>query len=131
MPGSSQQGGSIQQDVAFAEGIKPRKTVEQRGLARAVGADQSHDPALFDGEGNLVERDNATEAYRGVRNVQHNGTRDRRGGSVCSTGASNHGTNRVRSIADVRPCRTDGLPIAVETRSPGRLTEPSLSSFIR
>ena len=50
--------------------VEPADDVEQRGLAGAVRADEGADLALLDGEGQPVERDDATEAHADVLDLE-------------------------------------------------------------
>jgi hypothetical protein len=61
---------AVQADIPARRPIKPAQAVEQRGLAGAVRADQSHDPTLGDRERNRIERNNAAEAHRHVLDLQ-------------------------------------------------------------
>ena len=59
---------AFHQDVAGRRLIEPREAVEERGLAGAVGADQSEDLALVHVKGHAVERDDAAEHDADVAN---------------------------------------------------------------
>ncbi|MHC2783736.1 hypothetical protein ACVMBZ_002950 [Bradyrhizobium liaoningense] len=59
---------AVHQDVAGRRLIQPRKAIEERGLAGAVGADQAEDLALVHVEGHAVERDDAAEHDADVAN---------------------------------------------------------------
>ena len=47
--------------IALAVG-KPEHSLEQSGLARAVRADQTHDPAFFDVEADVVDSTHFAES---------------------------------------------------------------------
>jgi hypothetical protein len=61
---------AVQADVPAGLPVEPAQAIEQGSLARAVGADQSHDPALGHRESHRIERDNAAEAHGHVLDFQ-------------------------------------------------------------
>ena len=61
---------ALEQDVAAVGHVQTRQAVEERGLARAVGADQAGDLARRNIERHAVERDDAAEAHRNVAHAQ-------------------------------------------------------------
>ena len=64
---------AIEEDAAALEVVQTGEAVEQRGLARAVGADQSYDLSSVHVEGNAIERDDPAKAHRDVADAQQRG----------------------------------------------------------
>ena len=60
----AEDGAALEQDVAVVGHVEARQAVEERGLARAVGADQAGDLAGRHVEGDAVQRHDAAEADR-------------------------------------------------------------------
>src|SRR5204863_3707558 len=54
-------GRAVEQDAARVEVLHARDAVEQRGLARAVGADETVDAPGLEGQRHAVDRANAPE----------------------------------------------------------------------
>ncbi len=65
-----QQRAALELDEAAVEAIEPTEAVEERRLARPVGADQAADLTLFDIEGDAVEGDDAAEALGDARDAE-------------------------------------------------------------
>ena len=61
---------AVEQDLTRVRFVDPRHDVEQRGLARAVGADQPADLVLVDRERQVVERDDTTEPHGHFSNIE-------------------------------------------------------------
>src|SRR5262249_54144465 len=55
-----------EQNAAALGAVEPRETIEERGLSRAVRADEAANLALTHVEGDAVERHDAAEAHREV-----------------------------------------------------------------
>ena len=58
-------------DRALVEAVEARETVEQRGLAGAIGPDQPADLAARDVEADLIEREHAAEPHGDAFDGQH------------------------------------------------------------
>src|SRR2546421_1816219 len=65
-----QERATLEEDGAAIRRVEPRETVEERGLARAVGADEPDDLAHVDVERDGVEGDDAPEAQREIAHAQ-------------------------------------------------------------
>src|SRR5215472_221973 len=62
--------GAAVKDAAFARRQEPADDGEQRGLAGAVGPDQRGDPPGIDGERNIVDGEEAAEAFEYALNAK-------------------------------------------------------------
>ena len=69
---------SGEEKIAVLRRVEPPQAVEERGLARPVGPDQSHDLARVHGEGDAVEGHDTAEAHREVLNREERGGGRRR-----------------------------------------------------
>ena len=70
MPRRRQNRYALEPDFALARLIQAAEAIEQRGLAGAIGADQSEDLSLLDIEGYVVEGNHAAKADRHATHVQ-------------------------------------------------------------
>src|SRR3981189_3839288 len=61
----------LEPNRAVVEAVEARETVEQRGLACAIGPDQAADFATRDVEADLIERDHAAEPHGDAFDGQH------------------------------------------------------------
>src|SRR6185369_5840889 len=68
-----QQRAIAEADVALIRGVDPGQAVEERRLARTVGADQPDDLALGDVERDVLERNDPAEADRDVAHRENRG----------------------------------------------------------
>jgi hypothetical protein len=66
MAGQAEDGPALEQDVAVVGRVEAAEAIEERGLAGAVGPDESHDLPGLHLEGDPLERDNAPEPHRDV-----------------------------------------------------------------
>ena len=67
----AQQRPALEQNLARIRRIEPGKTIEERGLAGAVGADQPDDQVFGDVEGYAVQRHDAAEMHRDIADLQN------------------------------------------------------------
>src|SRR5260370_1443036 len=66
----------VGQDAARAGPVRARDDVEEGRLAGAVWADQRHDLARFDGEGDAIKRDDPPEADAQLAHVEQRHQRE-------------------------------------------------------
>src|SRR5215831_2089834 len=97
--------GAAVKDAAFARRQEPADDGEQRGLAGAVGPDQRGDPARFDGERNIVDGEEAAEAFEYTLNVKQRLSHGRAPGASPSNAQNAHANRPAgpRSRAGQRP----------------------------
>src|SRR5215472_12060616 len=65
-----EQRAALEEDLAPVRRVDAAQAVEQRRLARAVRTNQPEDLALFDLEGDPVERDNPAKPQRDIANFE-------------------------------------------------------------
>src|SRR5262249_46356537 len=77
-------------DAAFARRQEPADDGEQRSLAGAVGPDQRGDPAGFDGERNIVDGEEAAEAFEYTLDVKQRLSHGRAPGPMTANAQNAH-----------------------------------------
>src|SRR5262249_45939058 len=77
-------------DAAFARRQEPADDGEQRGLAGTVGPDQRGDPAGFDSERNIVDGEEAAEAFEYALDVKQRLSHGRAPGPTTSNAQNRH-----------------------------------------
>src|SRR5262245_53357612 len=97
--------GAAVKDAAFARRQEPADDGEQRGLAGAVGPDQRGDPAGFDGERNIVDGEEAAEAFEYAFDANERLSHGRAPGRTTANAPNAHANRPAspRSRAGQRP----------------------------
>ena len=65
----------LEQDIARIRHVEPAQAVEQGGLARAVGADQTLHGTALHAEADTVQRDDAAKVHGDLANIENVVTR--------------------------------------------------------